>query len=1105
VEAHALDPPVAGDGDVSDVFRTGSGVATTLSRRQAEALGKRSWSVPHDRRAGSRAEHHAWHVAQRNLQVATRLRSDLDLHAARQAAEAASLALHQIDPARWDQSAVECLLLVGDLRFRTGDAGTAVEVLLEAEELVADTHRSPPIDPSIVHRLHARLSSVYNCLGLYAFALTEAYASLSVADAQADVAAQSRAWGDIAQVHLSVNDPVGAARAADRAVTTGRDARDAPTLAVALALAALARSRQGQFEVASAHLVEPATFDSRLAPTERVAVLLARAELATRTDELDEADAALLAARELLRPGNDSLAWFGILTSQAANALVRGDADRTRAHVEEALGLDDPTVALVVRCERMMAQALELLGDLAGALRWEQQAHRTHRRLLAASTQEQVRVVELEYRAKRAERRSDDDRVRADLAEAETRVTAAQYEAVLQESSDIVAVLNDDHTVRWVSDSSQRILGIDGWDMLRATPGSLMHPDDTGVLDWALGQARLHPGVPVGPAEFRVRHRDGTWRNLTTLITDLRHVPGIAGILLAASDTTRNRWNEGLIASHAKALDLIARFAPLEAVLHELVASLEALSAPSLRCGVRWGGPSEPGDELSGPHDRSYSLEDTDGRTVGRLVVSGPLAAFTDEGEQVIAQTVQLARIAVERSTAADLLAYQATHDRLTGLPNRLRFEQLTAAAIGNGGAADGYVAVMYLDLDRFKLVNDSCGHPVGDHVLIEATRRIQSCLAPGEIAARIGGDEFLVLMPAVTDLAEVLDRTERLRTAVSAPYAVGAGEVELTVSIGITTGPAATSDAHTLISEADSAMSRAKEAGRDRSELFDSGMRIASENRLAWGTALRRALPRQELRLEYQPVVDLRTGRIAGHEALLRWDSVDLGLVGPAEFIPLAEESGLMVPIGAWVIGTALEALAHQPFPLPMWINLSTHQLTHPSLLPTVTDALHDLRIDPALVCFEITESALGSDPGGAIDTVTALHALGARIAIDDFGTGYSSLDRLQALPVQVLKVDWAFVSGVERSPRRQVLLKAILELSRSLGMEAVAEGIETAAELDCVMQAGCPLAQGFLLARPGPAPRPAGPLDLAPLLATLLPGPTEDPHLVVGGPRPD
>jgi len=431
---------------------------------------------------------------------------------------------------------------------------------------------------------------------------------------------------------------------------------------------------------------------------------------------------------------------------------------------------------------------------------------------------------------------------------------------------------------------------------------------------------------------------------------------------------------------------------------------------------------------------------------------------------------VQLARIAVERSGADELMAHQATHDFLTGLPNRFRFEQLTADALAGREPGDPPLAVLFLDLDRFKLVNDSLGHGVGDQLLVHVTERLRSCLAPTDVAARFGGDEFTVLRPRVESPAELVALANRLIAAIRAPFTVGTVELCLSVSVGVTVCQQTDVDAGLLVREADSAMFRAKDRGRDRAALYDDGMRTDAVERLRMGSALRRAGERDELSLEYQPLVDLRTGDVLGHEALLRWRSSELGDVEPARFIGLAEETGMIVPIGAWVIRTACAALAEQSEPTALWINLSTHQLVHPSLPATVARAVADTGVNPGLVCFEITESALGTDLPAAVRCIAELRALGAHIAIDDFGTGYSSLDRLQSLPVDVLKIDRSFVAGVDRSQPRQALLRAILELARSLGMTSVAEGVETSGELACLLHADCDAAQGYLFGRPGP-----------------------------------
>ena len=1038
-----------------------------------------------------------WHEVAQLTAAASHLRNTQP-DQARVLAEAAGKLMHTFPADRWDSTAVECLYLVGDLRFRTSAPAEAVEVLLEALDLigsinwagtVGDARPAAEISQTLAHHVHARLSTVYCNLGLYSFALSESHAALAIADQLDDPSMQAWTWSDITLIRLSVGDPPGALDAAQRAVDAGsRQGADPVRLGIAHIYGLLANSRSDALIQAAHHAACAHALIDRLPAAERAGLHIACGELAMRTGDVEQADRDFALALAEVEPSGERFVRFGALTGKAGARLVQGDYAAVQATVTEALALGDGTVALTLLCERMMAQALEQMGDLAGALVWQKRAHLSDRRQLQSNSDERLHLLDLEHRAALAERQAEADRARAERAEDQRRVSAAHYEAMIQESADLVLVVDEDTTVRWVSSACESILGITPEDFIGRRPLDVLVHDDPNIPMFGFLQAMQHPGIPSTPFEYRVRHGDGSWRYLAAAITDLRHDPGVGGLMFVGTDNTRHRWNEALVLSQTTVLDLIARAAPLATVLARLCEAMEDLCDPMVTAHIRWMTEDETDLELPEGLERRLRLPDPSGRTIAELVaVIADTRPLTDAEESALDRMMQLAQIATERSTAATSLAHQATHDHLTGLPNRLHFEQLTAAAVNARADDDDPLAVLFLDLDRFKLVNDSLGHGVGDRLLVEVTDRIRACLGPDDVAARFGGDEFTVLRPVVWDLSDLVGLAEGLIEAIRRPFVLDAVELCLSVSIGITMCRERDAPASTLIAEADSAMFRAKEQGRDRSELFDHGMRLAAEDRLRRGSALRHALPRHELRLDFQPIVDLRTGQTSGHEALLRWHSAELGLVAPNHFIPLAEETGLIIPIGAWVIAQAIDALAAQDRPGQMWINLSAQQLTHPSLLATVSSALAASGADPSLVCFEITETALTTELDTALDRLAALRSIGASIAIDDFGTGYSSLDRLQSLPVQVLKVDRSFVAGVDGSDRRRALLDAILDLSDSLGMRSVAEGVETAGELRCLLAAGCDMAQGYLLARPAPQPIPGRVYALDELSGTI------------------
>jgi diguanylate cyclase (GGDEF)-like protein len=411
----------------------------------------------------------------------------------------------------------------------------------------------------------------------------------------------------------------------------------------------------------------------------------------------------------------------------------------------------------------------------------------------------------------------------------------------------------------------------------------------------------------------------------------------------------------------------------------------------------------------------------------------------------------------------------------LTGLPSRSLFvRELDDALDRRGGSGAGEVAVAFIDLDNFKVINDSLGHGAGDRLLATAADRLSGVLREGDVVARFGGDEFTVLMQAIEDEAHALRICERLAESLKPPFVLDGEQRFLTASIGLTlTGPREAAAAH-LLRDADAAMYRAKEQGKSRCSVFDDALRAQAVERLDLESGLRHALDRGELRLMYQPEVDLASGRIVAVEALLRWAHPVHGLVSPAKFIPIAEQSGLIVPIGAWVMREACAAAAHwRRAPagrgLQVAVNLSPRQLGSVDLLDVVSEALSDADLEPSALCLEITETALMADMRSATEMLQRLKSLGVRLAIDDFGIGYSSLMHLkQLLPVDLLKIDKSFVDGVTESAEDHAIVEAVINLAAALGVEAIAEGVETSEQATELRSMSCGLAQGFHFARP-------------------------------------
>ncbi|HEV7462034.1 MAG TPA: EAL domain-containing protein [Solirubrobacteraceae bacterium] len=430
-----------------------------------------------------------------------------------------------------------------------------------------------------------------------------------------------------------------------------------------------------------------------------------------------------------------------------------------------------------------------------------------------------------------------------------------------------------------------------------------------------------------------------------------------------------------------------------------------------------------------------------------------------------------------DRKRAQAELAHRALHDPLTGLPNRLLFTDRLEVALARLARRAGAVAILFVDLDRFKLINDSHGHEVGDRVLVETASRLRGILRPSDTLSRFGGDEFTILCEDVSSEVDVSSVAERIAEALAEPFPLADREVFLSASIGIALGRDGAMSASALLRDADAAMYGAKERGRSRYAIYDGAMRLRGAERLETETALRRAIERDELRVHYQPEVELETGRVVGVEALVRWAHPDRGLVAPGEFVPVAEDTGLIAPIGEWVLREACRQAhawlgVYGDAPLRMAVNLSGRQLAHEGLRDTVANALADADLPPELLCLEITESALAEDPDAARETLLSLRRLGVCLAIDDFGVGFSSLSQIRQLPpVDVIKIDRSFVSGIGQNREDEAIVASVISLARALEVETIGEGVETAEHAMALRELGCDHAQGFHFARPAPA----------------------------------
>jgi diguanylate cyclase (GGDEF)-like protein/PAS domain S-box-containing protein len=689
---------------------------------------------------------------------------------------------------------------------------------------------------------------------------------------------------------------------------------------------------------------------------------------------------------------------------------------------------------------------------------------------------------------------------------------------------------------RWhyVSPQIHEILGFTPEEWC-ADPGmwaGRLHPDDAERVlaeeeDFADGEATL-----TSPIEYRLLHRDGhpVWVRDDAVMRDgPDQIKRWHGVM---SDITEQKEAEAELALRAAQQAAVARLGE-HALRGASLADLmqEAVSAGVDLLSLEVGAvvelvPSEDAVAFRAVHGLPVSINDRApaglGSQSGYALLSGRPAIVTDwaterrfERSQVLNRLgttsgltvviegrrgpfgalgfhsyaprtfkagdvdfVQaLANVlgdVVERQLTDDDIRHRALHDPLTGLPNRLLFlDRLGQATERQRRRRDTLTAVLALDLDRFKLVNESLGHRAGDELLAAAAPRLKQAVRSSDTVARFGGDEFGILLEDITGEQDAIDMAERIAGVFARPFVLDGTEHFVTTSIGIALAEGG-ERAEDLLRDADAAMHRAKERGRARYELFDEALRGRALSRLRVENDLRRALERDELTLHYQPLVSLPDRRMVSVEALVRWDHPQRGRISPVDFIPVAEENGLIEPIGRWVLEHACRQAAEwcrerpDTAPLTMSVNLSAAQVANPALTETVATALRVSGLDPACLALELTESMLVADNEELWETLVALKALGVRLVLDDFGTGYSSLSYLTRLPLDALKVDRSFVDGLGTEPRDTAVTEAIVAMSRALSLRVVGEGAETELQVAELARLGCDFVQGFHFSRP-------------------------------------
>ncbi len=678
-------------------------------------------------------------------------------------------------------------------------------------------------------------------------------------------------------------------------------------------------------------------------------------------------------------------------------------------------------------------------------------------------------------------------RAREDV-ETELRQSERRFKALVTHATDVIIVVDLEGRLRYVSPAFERLIGVRPEPDTEHVFASLIHPDDLAQVRADVATMLETPGGTVR-AELRMRDSTGGWRHFETLITNRLDDPDVQGIvgnlhdisdLLEAHERFRSAFGDapigmalctmdGTILRANRAFGEIVGREPSELVGRGVTSVTHPVDVDRTEAALAGLAAGADGFELEKRYLHARGHE---------VWVSVHVSCVRDAADQVRYLIAQVQDV-TEQRRMREHLSHAALHDPLTGLPNRALFVDRLEMALARAERTGTTVAVGFLDLDRFKLVNDALGHAPGDELLQLVAARLRGAVGEQATVARFGGDEFTVLMEELDDPAEACLAAERLLEELQRPFDLDGAPVFVSGSIGVALAEGGGATAASMLRDADAAMYVAKDAGRGRVEVFDGKSHAVALESLHVINELHSALAAGEFLLHYQPIVDLTSGAAVAVEALVRWAHPRRGLLAPGHFVPLAEECGLIVPIGAWVLHSACRQAALWTAartalgldPLEMHVNISPRQLSAPDFLDTVSSALTGSGIEPRLLCLEITEGTLMHDEDAAVASLRALRALGVRISIDDFGTGYSSLSYLKRFPIDSLKVDRSFVDGLGEEAGDSVIVSAVVALAHSLGMVAVAEGVETPVALDELRRLGCDRVQGYLLGRPAPA----------------------------------
>jgi diguanylate cyclase (GGDEF)-like protein/PAS domain S-box-containing protein len=702
--------------------------------------------------------------------------------------------------------------------------------------------------------------------------------------------------------------------------------------------------------------------------------------------------------------------------------------------------------------------------------------------------------------------------------------------SLIENASDVITVLGADLTVVFQTASGTRLLGYPGSELEGVKFSSLVHPSDLGRLRLACATAA--DGIRSEPVELRLRHLDGAWIDVETAV---RHQADEGHLVLTTRDCRERKRAERKLKRHAAQQAVVAALGARaleggelqDLVLHttsEVLATLDAdyVGVHQHVCErdafVLFGGVgcdafrrngaaiAAPGSWLSRVLEgkRPDIVADWNtatafseatffqsngiasgigvpipgGRSMfGVLSVQAAHRGHFNYEDGVFLQSVaHVLAAAIARSETEAAIRHQALHDPVTGLPNRVLFEDRLTRVLATARRRGRSLAVLFLDLDNFKRVNDSLGHAVGDEVLQTVARRMSGCLRMEDTLARFGGDEFVILMPEIEREQDWSHVVDRIGEALKQPLDTAGRQLVASVSVGVAIGgaPHPTKDSAALLRDADLAMYAAKQRGPGNREVFEKGMYDAAVQRLDLIGDLHEALERDEFEPHFQPIVSLSDRTIVGLEALVRWNHPRHGLLAPGTFLPLAEETGVMPRLGRWVLLQACRSLSRWQASDPslselyMSVNLSTQEVHAPDLVSSVQDVLIETGIAASTLVLEITEGVLLTTGDIALTRLHELKELGVKLAVDDFGTGYSALSYLQRLPVDILKIDKAFIDRVGVSDEQERLLNGIIKLAHNVNLATVAEGIETSEQADALVRLDAELGQGYHFARP-------------------------------------